>query len=949
MRLNSMPHPTRRIVCRRMTCRFMMNSHAARLFAAITLITMVQPAYAQEAPKLGVDAYRLSNGLKVALSHDPLAPRTTICVAYHVGSKNERPGLTGFAHFFEHMMFRGTINVPNFDTPLQPAGGGPNAFTSNDMTVYFETISSNYVERALFMEAERMAFLSNGLSPEKFDTEREIVKNERRQRMENVPYGLADEAISASLFPEGHPYSWSVIGSMKDLNNADLGDLREFFYEFYHPGNATLTVVGNFDEELTREWIEKYFGVLRAGPDLATVEVTEGDAEPERIVQLDQVRFPRVYWTWRTVPESHADATALSVLGGILSTGEASRLYQDLVVDKKVASGASASSDTLEVDGKFTIAATATQDSSIEQIEARLRNVLDQIANAGPTEKELARVVVTQQTGTVRALTSTTTRAHAIAMGFSQYDDPHFYQKQYQELSKISADDVKRVARKYLLNDQHVLIVRPVKEGEAESSAILAGPLASDRSQRSSDRRQPMDDERWQHLPGPSESAGFDPPPFERVKLSNGLEVFLAKWETLPLTSVQLVVPVGRIHDPANKTGLGNLVARTWDKGTKDMSPAEFAAALEMHGTQLSVAQSFDTTSLSFSITTAELEGATELVAALVREPGFAPDSVELEKSLMLNSLAQGPSDSSWIGSRVFDRLVFGLNHPLGLPGLGFEDTVSGLTRDDVVGHYQKNFSPSQAKLVVVGSGDREATIELLERTWGTWQNDQKAANEFSPIRNNKTGAVFAVDKPGAVQSIVMVGRPWRSQDDKDKAAYDVGNRIFAGDFLSRINQNLRERNGFTYGARASFDYFEGGSRWRLSSAIRADVTGAALREIVNEITAARGEQPISNDEVMVARDAAMNVFPEQFATPDSIASALANLARFNLPDDTFGDYAGELANVGAEDTSKLVATLTDPAGLTILVVGDRKLIEAQLAENGFEEVVWLDENGLRK
>ncbi|MHB8951573.1 MAG: M16 family metallopeptidase [Pirellulaceae bacterium] len=279
-------------------------------------------------PTLAVETYTLPNGLKVALSHDPGAPRTTISVAYHVGSKNERAGLTGFAHFFEHMMFRGTQHVPNFDVPLQEAGGSPNAFTSEDVTVYFETIPNHYVQRTLYMEAERMAFLASALDQEKFDTERDVVKNERRQSMENVPYGLADEALRFHVFPQGHPYSWSVIGSMEDLSRASLEDLQQFFLEFYHPANATLTLVGGFDPAAVGEWIGTFFGPLAAGPEPAALQVPVIEPVSRRIVQKDRVQFPRVYWAWPTVAETHPDAPALALLAMLLSDGDASRLMQ---------------------------------------------------------------------------------------------------------------------------------------------------------------------------------------------------------------------------------------------------------------------------------------------------------------------------------------------------------------------------------------------------------------------------------------------------------------------------------------------------------------------------------------------------------------------------------------------------------------------------------------------
>ena len=504
-------------------------------------------------------------------------------------------------------MFRGTLNVPNFDVPLQPAGGSPNAFTSNDMTVYFETVSNDYIERTLFMEAERMAFLSSGLSPQKFDTEREIVKNERRQRMENQPYGLASEAIQASLFGDGHPYSWSVIGSMRDLNNASLGDLREFFFEYYHPGNATLTVVGSFDVDSTKKWIDDYFGILRTGVEIPTVDIPQTEIATDRFVQLDQVRFPRVYWNYRAVSESHEDAVALDVLAAILGDGDASRLHQDLVVEHQLASDAGANTNLMEIDGMFSIDATAAAGVDLSAIEERLREVIDRLIDEGPTNEELERVQITQTTRLLNGLTSTRGRAITIGMGFSQYGDPHYYQEQFRRLNQTTVADVQRVSRDYLGAEKFVLEVRPVPEGGEESEAILAGPRIARGTAADTNRRQPADQDTWTALPGPATAPVFEPPMFSRHRLDNGIEVYLANWKTLPLTSVRLLVPFGRVDDPAGKQGLSRLALRLWDKGTAERTPTEFAEALSALGTSLSVRQSFDVTQLGYSVTTSQL------------------------------------------------------------------------------------------------------------------------------------------------------------------------------------------------------------------------------------------------------------------------------------------------------------------------------------------------------
>ncbi len=585
-----------------------------RLLSAVTSLLIASacwrgagaapPDTPSSVPNIPIQSYVLANGLKVALSHDPAAPRTTVCVAYHVGSKNERPGLTGFAHFFEHMMFRGTKNVPDFDMPLQQAGGSPNAFTNEDVTVYFETLPNNYVKRALYMEAERMAFLSSALDQEKFDTEREVVKNERRQRMENAPYGLADEAIASYVFPKGHPYSWSVIGSMKDLNRATLKDLRQFFNEFYHPANATLTLVGGFDVAEARQWIETYFGPIARGPLPAPIDVPPTPPVDRHVVQKDRVQFPRVYWTWPTVSESDADAPALDLLSMVLSSGDASRLTQALVIKSQVAADADASSETSELGGMFKVVATLAPGKSVDEAEQLMGEVIHDVQSSPVSEAELARVKAKYRTGLLIGLTSPLRRAFVIGLGLAQHDDPDYYRKLFTRYEAVTPADIQRVAQKYLVDQKVVLVVEPVGPGESESEAVVAGPIGGSEPRQEVAERGPAPGPDWSKMPSATEQQPFAPPAFERRTLSNGLEVWLAQWHTLPLVSVRLIVRTGSVDDTAAHGGLSALTADLWDQGTEQLTSTEFAEAVDTLGTSIHVSSDTDTTIMSFTAET---------------------------------------------------------------------------------------------------------------------------------------------------------------------------------------------------------------------------------------------------------------------------------------------------------------------------------------------------------
>ncbi len=866
-------------------------------------------------------------------------------MAYHVGSKNERPGLTGFAHFFEHMMFRGTRNVPDFDSPLQQAGAHPNAFTSEDVTVYFESVSNDYVQRALYMEAERMAFLSSALDQQKFDTEREVVKNERRQQMENQPYGLADETISYHLYPAGHPYCWSVIGSMKDLNNASLDDLRQFFLEFYHPGNATLTVVGGFDPAATRQWIQSYFGVIAAGPPVSLPSVPPTPPVAKRVEQRDQVQFPRVYWTWPTVAESHRDAPALDLLAMILADGDASRLHQRLVVEGQVALDAQAAQETGELGGAFKMSATVAPGREVADVEAAFRAVLDQVRQEGVSGGELQRVQAKYRTDLLLGLTAPTQRAFVIAIGIALYDDPHYYQQSFQRYDRVTTREIQDVAMRYLVAQQMTLVVRPVAEGEVEDEAVMGGPLPDQQAREPLEVRTHGIGPDWTSMPDPRGRQPYAPPAIERRTLDNGLEVWLARWQTLPLVSVRLAVRAGSADPAPSQAGLAGLTAALWDQGTQQLTATQLAEAIDALGTSISISTDSDTTQVGFSAQSSALPPMLELLGAMVQTPRLADEDFAREKKLLWGEVASGPDSASWIAGRVLPMLVFGRQHAYALPDAGFEETLAGLTPEHVRAFYQQHFVPANSLLVVVGDIDIEATTQLLQRTLGTWQGPVRAVTRPAP-QPAPAGTVYVVDKPGAVQSVIAAGRIWKDRRDPSYYATRIGNRVFGGDFLSRLNQNLRQRNGFTYGARSGFSYHDHGSNWYLTTAVRAEVTGAALGEIVQELRDAAGARPLTEQEVDDARSAEISVYPQSFETPASIAAALTQLAVYRLPESELQQFEQRLAGTSAADVARALTELADPRQIQLLIVGDKSQVVPQLQEAGFRTIGYLDAAG---
>lgn len=901
-----------------------------------------------QGPRLDIESYRLPNGLKVALHRDSSVPRVTVCVAYHVGSKNERAGRTGFAHFFEHMMFRGTKNVPNYDIPLQETGAQSNAFTSEDMTVYFETVSTEYLERALYLEAERLAFLPTALDQSKFETEREVVKNERRQSVDNVPYGLVDETLLARVFPKGHPYSWSVIGSMKDLNAASLDDLKAFFAEYYHPANATLCLVGDFDPDQARALIKRYFEPLAPGKPAAPVKARKADLEPTRVELADEVKLPRIHWAWPSVADDHPDAAALDLLSVILAGGETSRLYKSLVRDLRLAKDVAAGSDTKEIDGMFQLQATASEGKPTEEIEKVFAREIARLKAESPSPDELARGLARHETAAYSRLTRSIGRAITIGTGFAQYDDPEHYRKEFARYFKVTPDDIRRVAETYLADAKVVVLVRPVRQGEAKSEAAPVGPEPSDApSANSRAPRRPAPGLDWSKLPGPASPIPFHPPGFVRKTLANGIDLWIAPWKTLPLVQVTLQAPVGTGDDPAGKSGLAGLTARLLDQGTKTKTATELAEAFEKLGAGVRVAAGADDIGVGTAVLARNLEPTLTLLAEMLESPRFDPRDFEREKALQLASLLQGPDDVSWIARRVLPILMHGPDHPYGKPASGYTETVKGLTLDDVRAFHASGFGPKGTNLIVTGDVDPDALTALLERTLGRW----KAANHGPGPRPDsqakyEPGTVYLVDKPGAVQSVINVGRRWVDRRDSRYMATLVGNHLLGEDFLSRLNQNLREEHGYTYGAGSAFSFHRSKSVWRVSTSVRTDATAPALMEILKELDSLPAAKPITPLELGQARSAEARSFPENFESPSGIAGELAELAEFDLPADTLDTFLPDLEKVSLAEVQKSMAEVVAPAERLILVVGDRKTVEPALRKAGLSRIQVVTHDG---
>ncbi len=752
----------------------------------------------------------------------------------------------------------------------------------------------------------------------------------------------------ANVFPKGHPYSWSVIGSMKDLDAATLQDLRRFFAEFYHPGNAALCLAGDFDPALAKASIAKYFTTIPAGKPIEPVVAPALSLAKSSTLELaDKVSLPRLYWAWPTVADDHPDAPALHLLASVMTDGEASRFHRALVKDARVANDVDAGSDTKEASGLFTIDATAAEGKTIDDVVKVLNASFSDLTARPPTQAELTRALAKFERQTYDSLTSPLGRAIKLASDFVEKNDPSYYRSDYARYYKVTPADLARVAKAYLTPEKVVLTIAPTKAGQPKSEGVQVGPLPGpSTSPAVTDGPRTPADPKWEALPGPSPAPAWEAPRFVRKTLSNEIDVWVVPWKTLPIVEARLLIPVGSADDPAGKTGLASLTATLLDKGTKTKTDNELAEELEALGISLSAGASPDFTSVSFSVLSRNLTPAFSLLGEILTAPRFDPRDFDRERKLELDALLQGPDNPSWIAQRAFRALLYGTSHPYGKPGQGYIETVKSLTLDDVRAFHTR-FAANRATLVVVGNVDPSALVATLESTLSAW----KTTGPEPTVRpkseaNPAPGVIYLADKPGAVQSVIAVGRRWVDREDPRYFATLIGNHIVGADFLSRLNANIREKNGYSYGCGSNFGYRRTGSTWQVSTSVRADVTTEALKEILGELDALSKDRPLSEEEIATARDAESRSFPESFEDPSSIAGVLIGLAQFGLPADYLDTYLKHLQDAPDDVIRKAMVEVVTPGDRTILIVGDRASVEPKLKAMGVKEVRLVDPDG---
>lgn len=903
-----------------------MKSSSLLFLALAGILLTATQGPAASLPEVKFEKYRLANGLEVILHEDHTLPIVSVNVWYHVGSKNEKPGRTGFAHLFEHMMFQGSKNRDK-EYAFDEVGGTRNGSTSEDKTNYWENIPPNYLEKALWMEADRMGFLLPAMDQKKLDNQRDVVKNERRQRLENEPYNKVFDLVPPLMYPSGHPYSWLVIGSMADLSAASLEDVSEFFRTHYAPNNASLCVAGDFNPAQAKEWIEKYFSPLPPGPAIDRVEAWIPRLDGvRRVVVEDNVSLPRIYLIWHS-PAQYAPGDAeFDLLSNILSDGKTSRLYKSLVYEKQVAQDVSAFQDSNELGSTFNVIVTVREGVSPEAVEKEVDAELRKIIEGGVTASELAAAKTDYEAGFVRSLEQVggfggradRLNAYNIMLG-----NPGKFQWDLDRYIQSTAGDVQRYASKYLdMNSRLILHVIPQGKLNAQKDTL-------DRTVE----------------PKPGSEPSYNPPKIQHSKLSNGIEVLLVEDHKLPLVQLNLVLKSGWANDPADRPGTASLMAELLDEGTTSRSALQISDAARSLGAEMSTSSSFDGSRVNLNILKRNLDQGLALISDVVLNPTFPAEELERQRKIYLGRIAQESKQPSVAALKTFLSSLYGPDHPYGQPftGSGTEASIKAIRRDDLVNYYGSNFFPNNSAVVIAGDLTLEEATTKLGKAFRAWKQgnlENKAIPEPPSLGKTK---VLIVDKPEAPQSMVVLGYPFIRRDDPDYETLMLVNNVLGGKFTSRINMNLREDKGFSYGAGSNFLPLRSIGPFYASAPVQTQSTKESIVELLKEVRGIRGERPLTDQELSDSKNNIIKRYPQQFQTLSGIAAQLTNIYLYGLPDDEWTQYLTKINAVTSETASNAAKKHLKQDGILIVVVGDRKKIESGVKELNLGEVQVVD------
>jgi len=877
---------------------------------------------------ISFEKHTLSNGLDVILHEDHNIPVVAVNVWYHVGSKDEEIGRTGFAHLFEHVMFEGSKhhNSSHFD-PLQKAGANLNGSTTPDRTNYWEDVPTNYLDLALWLESDRMGFLLDALDQQRLDIQRDVVKNERRQSYENRPYGMAHWHLQEALYPMPHPYHWMTIGSQEDLDAADLDDIKNFFKRFYTPSNASLAIAGDIDMGQALEMVNHYFGDLPPGEPVPRKGRHDSSLRGRIELEMrDSVTLPRTYIAWPTPPEGDIDDAPLEIYQAIMSDGLTSRLHKSLVYEKQIAQSANMRYHSSEIAGQCILSVTAAEGHELDEVEAAADAEMEMLLREPPTDEEITRVKNRIEASHFRQLARIGGfggRADQLNHYSVFSADPDLINTSLDKYMSVTREDVMRVAESILGENQVRLRVLP-------EPTLSSATVTIDRTV----------------MPPPKSEPVFNPPTPTRTKLSNGMGISVIEQRGMPIVAFGVLMDAGASRDPENLPGLAGFTAQMLPEGTTTKTSQEIAQAFEFIGSRISADGRREYTLLSAETLTKHWPTGLELTADLVLNPNFPDHEIERVRREHLTELRRGKDEPNAVAEQLMAGLVFQSSSGYGHPLSGTEKSIAALTQDDIVSQFSRDYTPANANLIVVGDVSIDEVAKRAEAVFGRWKGGPSANGRSVVEPSNGTATIYLVDRPGAPQSVIRALNTTIPRLHPDYLGLTLMNYAFGGQFSARLNQNLRQEKGYSYGYQSHVQWFRSSSLMLAGGSVQTEVTKESVFETLKEYNEVRGSRPISEEELENAKASVLRSFPANFERPGAIMGQVLQMVQFGLPDDYLQTVRANVEAVTLDDVHRITQELVRPDQLKILVVGDRQLIETGLRQLDLPTVV-LDADGV--
>lgn len=915
------------------------STEAAALPAGVSLVKDASTPTAAVA--IPYKKYRLANGLTVIVHEDASDPLVHVDVTYHVGSAREEPGKSGFAHFFEHMMFQGSEHVADEQhfQIITEAGGEMNGSTNTDRTNYYQTVPVNQLEKVLWLESDRMGFLLNAVTDKKFEVQRETVKNERGQSVDNRPYGRLSEQVDQAFYPDGHPYSWPVIGHMADLNRANVNDVKAFFLRWYGPNNATLTIGGAVKAEQILPLVQQYFAAIPAGPEVTPAAKPLVTLTADRYISLeDNVHLPLLYMAFPTVYVRHADEAPLDILAEILGGGNNSLLYKNLVKTQKAVQ-AQSGHGCQELACQFTLLALPAPGSvkSLAETEQQIRQSLAEFEQRGVTDDDLNKVKAKMEAASIFGLQSVEGKVSQLALNETFFGEPDLTAADLARYQNVSKADVERVYQQYLKGKAAVIMsVVPKGQRQLIAKADNFTPAQHDFGGPSTTKAEDLqlrpvkDNLDRSKIPEAGANPAIELPATWQQPLSNGIRVLGAQSQETPTTSLLLRIPLGLYDETPQQVGISQLLAALLDEGTMLKSTEQMSLALEKLGSSISFSAGDEYLEVSVQSLSKNLPQTLELLMEKLLLPGFNPQDFERLRQQTLQGIQHAEKDAGFMASRAVQQLMYG-GHISAYPNQGTLQSVGKLTLADVKAYAQRLFKPGRAELILVSDLPQSQVLAELQPRLQRWQGEAPARQVQIPDAIAKTGTIYLIDKPDAPQSEIRIVKRSLSRDfTGEYFRAGLMNFVLGGNFNSRINLNLREDKGYTYGARSGFSADRYAGLYSASAAVRADVTAASIAEFYKEISRYQ-QQGMTSQELEFMRKAINQSDALAYETPGAKLGFMAAILQYQLAADFTRQRNQIVRDISLDELNQLAKRHLDPASFSVVVVGPAKQLRPEL------------------